>query len=334
MRYWTAFGASLLLWIGHGVAWGQTAADKAAAAALFADGQKAISAGDIEAACAKFEASLAKVTQLGTQLALASCYEKLGKTASAYGEFRAAAGAARKAHDMQRQVFAEQHATALEGRLSKLVVKLEPGYRIDGLEVKRDGMALMPAELGSAVPVDPGEHVIEGSAPGWTPYSYKVTVPPEPGTVEVIVPALGKAPVRVEEPKAEPKVMVQQPAPEQRTRRRYLAYGLGGGGIAVVGASLIIGAVASSRWGDVRSHCRDNICDQSGVDLANSARTMGNVSTATFVVGAAALATGVYLFLTSRPPAVERPPAASSTALRVVPGVGSTQLGLTLQGGF
>lgn len=59
--------------------------------------------------------------QLGTQIALASCYEKLGKTASAWAEFRAAASAAVKVHD-KRQQFAEEHAAALEPKLSKIAV--------------------------------------------------------------------------------------------------------------------------------------------------------------------------------------------------------------------
>src|SRR5215468_2537913 len=127
------------LWLaGHGVAHAQTAADKAAADTLFNEGKKLIAAGDTSGACAMFEASLAKATQLGTQLALASCYEKIGKTASALGEFHAAASAAAKAHD-KRQRFAEDRIAALEPRLSKIAIKLEPGYRVDGLEVKRDG---------------------------------------------------------------------------------------------------------------------------------------------------------------------------------------------------
>ncbi len=340
MRYWTVVGTSLLLWLGQGMAWAQTAADKAAADTLFNEGRKLIAAGDIETACAKFEASVAKATQLGAQLALASCYEKLGRTASAWGAFRAAVSAAGKAHDAQRRHFAEQHATELEAKLSKLVIKVEPGYRIDGLAVKRDGVEIMAAELGTPVPVDPGDHTVEASSPGWVTWSTKVTVPATPGVVEVIVPALGKAPVKVEEPElgaatvqAAATVRSSDPDRSRRTRR-YLAYGVGGGGVAILGASLIIGAVASSRWSDAQTHCRDNLCNQSGVDLASGARTMGNVSTGVFLVGTAALATGVILFLTAPRATAEHSPAGDPAALRVVPEVGSSQVGMTIQGGF
>src|ERR1044071_8824310 len=72
VRTWIA-GAGLFLWLGH-AAWAQTAADKAAADTLFSEGKRLILAGETETACAKFEASLARLPQLGAQLALASCY--------------------------------------------------------------------------------------------------------------------------------------------------------------------------------------------------------------------------------------------------------------------
>jgi hypothetical protein len=335
MRVWIAISIVLLCWTDRGAAWAQGAADKAAADTLFLEGKKLITAGDTEAACPKFEASLAKLEQLGTQLALASCYEKLGKTASAWGAFRAAASTARKARDVQRQRFAEEHAAALEAKLSRLVIKVEPGYRIDGLAVKRDGVEVLPAELGSPVPVDPGEHTVEASAPGWNAWSQQVAVT-MPGVVEVIVPALGKAPVKVEEPAPPPPPPpggVQADADRGGSRsRRLLAYGIGGGGIAVLGTSLILGAVASSRWSDAQSHCRDNLCDQTGVDLASGARSMGNASTALFVVGTAAVAAAVYLYLTAPKRGAERAPAGRAARRRIVPEVGSAQLGLSLQG--
>jgi serine/threonine-protein kinase len=331
-----ALAVGLWLAASHGFAHAQTAADKAAADTLFNEGKKLIAAGDAAGACAMFEASLAKATQLGTQLALASCYEKLGKTASALGEFHAAASAAAKAHD-KRQRFAEDHVAALEPRLSKIAIKLEPGYRVDGLDIKRDGAAVSAAELGTQVPVDPGDHVVEASAPGWVAWSTKVAIT-APGVVEVVVPALGKAPVKVEEPRAEePRVEpapVTRPAePDAGRSRRLVAYGVGGGGAAIVGVSLVLGAMASSRWSDAKAHCRDGLCDSTGVDQAHGAQSMGNLSTAAFLVGTAAVATGVVLYLTARPGDTETP-TPDRSALRIVPGVGPDQVGLVIQGGF
>jgi hypothetical protein len=265
MRYWIA-GTGLFLWLGN-AAWAQTAADKAAADTLFSEGKRLIVAGETEAACAKFEASLVRLPQLGTQLALASCYEKLARTASAWGAFRAAASTASKAHDEQRQRFAEEHAAALEPNLSKLVVKIEAGYRIDGLEVKRDGIALTIAELDLPVPVDPGDHTVEATAPGWVAWSTNVAIAPTPGVVEVVVPALGKAPVKVEEPKPE-SIAVSRPAQMVAAPRSrpVLAYAVAGGGVAALGVSLVFGAMASSRWSAAQPHCHDGMCNPTGYD--------------------------------------------------------------------
>jgi hypothetical protein len=322
VHYWVVLAAGLLC-AGHGTTWAQAPADKAAADALFDEAKKLMGKGDDAAACDKFAASLSKATQLGTQIALASCYEKLGKTASAWGAFRGAASAASKAHD-KRQRFAEDHATALEARLSKLAIKLDAAHRVEGLTVRRDGAEVTAAELDSAAPVDPGEHTVEASAPGRVAWSTKVVIPASPEVVEVAVPVLEKLPAPA-------------PVPALRVTRRpdrTLAYGLGGGGIAAISASLIFGAVASARWNDSHAHCYDHMCNQTGVDLAGRARTMGNVATASFLVGVGAVAAGVILFL--RPPSAgtEAAPPATPAALHLVPGIGPTQVGLTIRGGF
>jgi len=336
VHFRTSVRIAALLCLGHSVVSAQTAADKAAADALFKEGKKLIATGEIDTACAKFEASLARMPQLGTQLALASCYETLGKITSASGAYRAAASTARKARDVQRQRFAEEHAAALELKLPRLLIKLEPGYRVDGLVVKRNGIEVPPAEMGSPVPVDPGEHVIVASAAGWVDWETKVSVAPMPGVIEVIVPALGKAPVKVEESKREPIAVVSSPdqgSQDNRRPRLHLAYGIGGGGIGVLAASLVFGAMAKSKWSDAQTHCRGTQCTQVGVDLATRARTLGNISTATFVVGSAAVAAGVALYVTAPRASTERSSAAA-TAPRLVPNIGPAQIGLAILGGF
>lgn len=312
----------------QGAAGAQGAADKAAADTLFKEGS-ALIATDPPAACAKFEASVARLPQLGAQRALAACYEKIGKTASAWGAYRALAAAAARAHDARQQV-AEKQAAALEAKLSRLAVKLDAANRVAGLELKRDGAAIAMAELGTPVPVDPGQHVIEASAPGHVAWSSKVEIAAGAGVTEVAVPALEAEPAPpVEPPPPAPVPVVAASAGDARGQRHKLAYVVGGAGLGVIGASLVFGGLASSKWSDAKSHCTDGRCDQEGVDLAGSARTMGNISTVAFIAGAGALAAGVYLYL-SAPAAREGNP----TALRIVPGVAPSQVGVTLQGGF
>ena len=59
---------------------------------------------------------------------------------------------------------------ALAPKLVHLTITLAPGARVPGLEIKRDGQLVSNAELGIDVPIDPGPHTVEASAPGliWT----------------------------------------------------------------------------------------------------------------------------------------------------------------------
>src|SRR5512140_3368779 len=71
--------------------------DTALALSLFEEARKLASDGNYEAACPKFLASYNQVQKLGTLLNLADCYEKQGKTASAWARFVEAQGLAERA---------------------------------------------------------------------------------------------------------------------------------------------------------------------------------------------------------------------------------------------
>jgi hypothetical protein len=58
------------------------------------------------------------------------------------------------------------------------------------LEVSRDGIKLGAALFGTAVPVDPGSHVLRATAPGAEPWSQSIDVPAGRETLTVVVPPL------------------------------------------------------------------------------------------------------------------------------------------------
>ena len=85
-------------------AWAQARSeDRVAAESLFTDARRLMQAGDYEQACPKLEASRRLEPGLGTTLNLGDCYEKIGRTASAWGEFRSAAAEAQKVGDAVRK---------------------------------------------------------------------------------------------------------------------------------------------------------------------------------------------------------------------------------------
>jgi hypothetical protein len=111
-------------------------------------------------ACPKFEASLKLDPGLGAILNLADCYEKNGQTASAWAEFREASAAARASGSKDREDLARQRAAALEPKLSRLTIVVGK----QSAQVTRDGTSVDSAAFGTAMPVDPGKHVIEATA--------------------------------------------------------------------------------------------------------------------------------------------------------------------------
>src|SRR4051812_28882186 len=110
-------------------------------------------------ACPKFEASLRYDPVLGTRLNLATCYEHIGKLASAWGLYRESIELAKKAGDIKRADYAQKQATAIEPRLPKLAISA-PANPPAGFIVKRDDTAIDAGGLGVALYVDPGTHQI------------------------------------------------------------------------------------------------------------------------------------------------------------------------------
>src|SRR6188768_4533635 len=90
------------------------AAQKAAAESLFDDGLKAMKSGHFAEACPKLEESERIDPAIGTLLYLGECYEKTGRTASAWATFREAASLANTSNQADRARVASARAQGLE----------------------------------------------------------------------------------------------------------------------------------------------------------------------------------------------------------------------------
>jgi serine/threonine-protein kinase len=316
------------------------AQDSAAARALFDEGKRLVEQGDFAAACPKFEASLANDVKLGTKLALAACYERTGRTASAWTGFLDAAAMARRAGPSEeaRERYAAKQARDLEPKLVRLVIAVpEP---TPGLEVTRGGSPVVPATFGVPVPVDPGDHEIVAAAEGRQRWTQLVRVGLEPVTT-VTVPPLPpiEAPVVTAPPPAsdsEPAPLAAAPPPEpvdeapaRTPTMRWVGYGVGAAGVALVGVGLYFGASAMSKWNDAKSMCVGDTeplsCTAEGVTLRDDAAGAATLSTITVGVGAAAIAGGVLLVLLN-------PPRREGVAIS--PTVGTGGVGVAVSGSF
>lgn len=260
-------------------------------------------------ACPKFEASQQLDPGLGTMLNLAECYEKTGRTASAWAEYREAIPLARAAGSKARQDLASERAQALQERLSTLTIRAMTGEPegVD-LDIRRDGVALQPAELGAPIPVDPGEHLIEVSAPGMQPWSTKVQVGSDAAKVQVDIPKLERqasaAPPVTAPPAAPPTPVEAPPRPEATSSgsgQRTAAIVVASAGVVGLGLGAVFGLQASSNWSDAKEECQafPYGCSQEGLNLKSSASSQATLSTVGFIAGAALLGAGAVLYFTA-----------------------------------
>ncbi len=313
------------------------ARDKAAADAAFRQGKRLIGAGKIAAACAKFEGSLKLMDQLGVRLNLADCYERLGRLSAAYAEFRTAEIALRRAGD-RRARFARRRIASIDRRMPRLTIELAAGADTPGLSIRRDDVEIDRGLLGTSLPVDPGRHVVEASAPGH--HSWKTEVDArERSRVRVNIPVLKP------DPTAPPVGAVD--ADDDRhvqgggilghgpgRTRRIVAVSAAGTGAALLGTGLYFGLRARSQWNDARAdgHCDDDsVCDPIGYPIARDARRSATTATILVSAGLAAAGVGVSLYLTA-PDRRERE--RESTKPHVVPVIGPDAAGVALTGRF
>lgn len=267
-------------------------ADRAAAQVLFDQGRDLFKAEAYQEACAKFAESMRLDRAIGTQLNLANCYEKLGRLASAWINFEEARARASKEGMSERVAIASEHATALEGRLSKM--KIVVSDDVEGMTVTRDGERVGEPQWGIDVPVDGGSHVIEATAPGKKPWRTTVEVQAEGDQVEVSVPPLEDAPVV---PEPTPDV---PPPPAPDNTGLWVGAGVAGGlGLAGIGVGVAFGLLASNKNDESAAHCTvgPNECSGEGVALRDDAFIMAHVSTTGFVVGGVGIAAGVLLMV-------------------------------------
>lgn len=297
----------------------------ASAEALFRQARELSAHGDYAAACPKFAASQRLDPGYGTLYNLGECLAHLGKTASAWAAFEEAAALAKTAGQAEREAKATRAAGALEATLEHMtiVVKAPP----PGLVVKRGGVTIDAAAWGSSLPVDPGKHLIEASAPGKRPFTIEVSSggPGKPTTVEI--PALADAPVSGPAPGAIPGA----PASDSAASRRIAAYVTGGAGVVGVVLGAIMGSSAKTQWNQAQTQdCpTSTMCNATGVNLVSSAKTAATVADVGFIGGGVLVATGVVLFVTALPQGQR-----TTGQIVIAPVVDATRGGVLLRGSF
>jgi hypothetical protein len=289
--------------------------DLARADSLFNAAKALTDSGQYADACAKFAESKRLAPGLGVTLYLADCYERIGRTASAWTEFRSAEGLARERNDKRADV-AHGRAQALEAKLDRLTITVAPTLPQAGLQIMRDGAAVSPDEWGLAVPVDPGDHAVVVSSPGHAQRTIPAHVGPEApnATVRVDrlddssstpapVPAVAPAPAPAPEPALAP---APESAADRGKTRRWVGVGVAGVGAVGVALGVVFGLGANSKLNQSNKdgHCdAKDTCDETGLSLRSDASNAATLSTVMFAVGGVAIAAGAVIYFTAPHPA-------------------------------
>lgn len=304
--------------------------NKVAAEALFEEGRKLVAQNPAQA-CPKFAESQRLDPSPSTLLNLGSCYERIGKTASAWATYREAASMANALNRQPMVAIAQRHAASVEPDLARLV--LTPSAPSEGLEIKRDGQVVGRGEWDVAVPVDPGVLTIEAVAPGKKKWTATIEVAERGKTVSFTIPPLEDGPPEAQPPTttsaempAGGQVAYDTATPPHHRVQWHKPAALVAGGIGIAG--LVVGTVfvlqAKSKYDDSLANCpaSSNVCSPQGVSQRDDARSAGNIATAAYVFGGASLVTGVVLWVLA--PRSEKP--RTNAGVNLLPGLGGVTM--------
>jgi hypothetical protein len=283
---------------------------------LFLDGERLMKTDHIAEACSKFADSQRLDPAIGTLMHLAVCHEKMGKLATAWSEFTDLAGQAQRVRQREREDFARQHAAALDPKLQKIIIELS--HPPDGTTIKLDDAPLPLGVLGTEVPLDPGDHSLEVTAPGMKPWRQaKLNMGPSAVVTRVQVTLEEEAPVVAKPLTVTPTATTSVPEPDATsTNTTKLIVGIGVGVLGLASGVVAVDEAVTSagRSSDESKYAGFPMDQRTVANQASEARTFAIIFGS---ASAVAIGTGAYLVITSH----GRTPAASASGY-LIPLVG------------
>jgi len=271
----------------------------AAAQTLFDEGRALLDAQRVSEACQKFAQSQRLDPSAGTLLNLAVCHEQEGKLASAWLEFSESWSIALREGRDDRARLANERMTQLKERLSWLLIRLTAS---SPTSVLLDGAAVSGDAIGVAIPINPGEHVLEARGDGRVPQRSVLHIGVSPGTTEITIPelALAAAPAPPSPPATKAVVArgANEAKPQVRQRsslRTTSSYALAATALTAAAAGTFFGLKALSLKGDADDACPQDRCSNEGSAL--STRALSNAQRANLSFAVAGVSAGVALYL-------------------------------------
>jgi hypothetical protein len=307
----------------------------AQAETLFRQGKELMSKGKIAEACAAFDASQKLDPTIATLLNQASCREKNGQLATAWGLFLDAERQSRGATDdatRQLHKVATDHAAKLEPRLSTLTITVAAENRVGGLETLRNTDTVDPGAWNKALPVDGGSYKVTARAPGNAEWSSTITVAAERDAKTIEIPklkaaALKSAPVAATDP---PPSSTQDNATTSGSRSKVVPLAVGAGALILGGVAIVLEISARSTYDKTKQE-PDEAKQKSLWDQANNKRY---AAIGLGIGGVACAGVAVWLYLRSGGESEATSTTVQARRLNLLPIISSDQAGLVLQGRY
>ncbi len=263
---------------------------------LFREGKALMDAGRVEEGCAMLASSHKVEAAGGTLVNLASCYERLGRYASAERALREALLLAQQAGRSDAEAFVNERLEAISKNVSTLHIVLgerraaeDSSLEVDGARVSFEGTEIRLA-------VDPGEHSILVETRGAPLWRDRRRVE-GPGSVTEVLVGPPPEPMTPADP---PVVATPEAAPTSVDPLVPLGItGLALGGGLLIGG-IVAGAIAATTWADASERCPEVDCDDPvGIAGAENAQVFGDTATGLLVAGGVVTATGGLMLVIS-----------------------------------
>jgi hypothetical protein len=286
--------------------------EAARAESLFREAKAALARGDYATACPQLAESQRLEPAGGTLLALALCYQGLGKNATAWALFQEAEAVARRQGRADRARIARREAEKLQTGLSFLTVKVRADVD-PSVEVFLDDLRLGEAAYGVRTAVDVGVHVVEARHGGERYFMETVTLASgETLSVDVRAPTptLPAADLAPASPSPSALASSAPPAPALRLTKlepheppnapgleRYVPETVLGAGLASLLAGGYFGLRAWQGSRQLEKECPADPCDPALESVHEGSKRDAALANWLVGLGAASAGVGTYLLI-------------------------------------
>ena len=284
------------------------------AATTFVEARKLIESGTCDAAVPKLRESLSYESSIGARLSIVDCLEAHDPMA-AWRLLKEAAVLALLNHDDRMSVI-EQRAAVLQSHLATITFKLPLAAEQPGFELRVDGELIDRYVYRYGYATSAGRHVVEASSNG---AHFSGAVNADAGSQSTVDVIIKRDDSKTPAPALASGGDLVARDFDRGASRRTLGLALGGVGLASIASGVVFGILTLDKKSTLESHFGGSIgtCNAPNRSLepeSEAARTTAAISTASFIIGGAAVLGGIALYLTA--PSSSGP----RTGLRVGPG--------------